>query len=67
MHPVLIISNSTEDLTRIKAAFDGGQHIDTTGDFSLASDLAAQTRYGLVFIDLELLAAICEGHPPPWS
>ena len=64
MHPVLIISNSTEDLTRINAAFDGGQHIDTAGDFSLSSDLAAQTRYGLVFIDLELLAATCEGHPP---
>ena len=67
MHPVLIISNSTEDLTRINAAFDGGQHIDTAGDFSLSSDLAAQTRYGLVFIDLELLAATCEGHPPAMS
>ena len=64
MHPVLIISNSTEDISRIKAAFDGGQHIDTAGDFSLASDLTVQTRYGLVFIDLELLSDTCENHPP---
>ena len=64
MHPVLIISTDTEDVFRIKAAFDDGRHIDTAGDFFLASDLAVQIRYGLVFIDLALLLAACESHTP---
>jgi len=52
----LIISPDGNDITNIRAALDPDSRLDNTDDLDGAETLVSNTRYDVIFIDLELLS-----------